>query len=91
MAEASPGCDRCPLSGVGRCPLSEVHMYSIYREVNRGQELCPMYRGCPLFGGSVIRGFTVYRVRDPISATIYYRTRLQNLCITGTAAFSDKV
>ena len=34
LAEASPGCDRCPLSGVGRCPLSEVQMYSIYREVN---------------------------------------------------------
>ena len=34
-------------------------MYSMYREVNRGHELCPLYRGCPLFGGSVIRGFTV--------------------------------
>ena len=21
--------------------------------------ICPLYRGCPLFGGSVIRGFTV--------------------------------
>ena len=27
-------------------------------EVNRGHELCPLYRGCLLFGGSVNRGFT---------------------------------
>ena len=60
LAEASPGCDRCPLSGVGRCPLSEVHMYSIYREVNRGHELCLLYRGCPLFGGSVILEVLLY-------------------------------
>ena len=38
-----------------------------------------------------VRGPTSGRVRDRISATIYYRTRLQNLCITGAAAFSAKV
>ena len=35
-------------------------MYSFYGKINRGQVSRPLYRGCPLFGGSVIRGFTVY-------------------------------
>ena len=30
LAETSPGCNQCPLSAVGRCPLSEVQMYSNY-------------------------------------------------------------
>ena len=34
-------------------------MYVFYGKINRGQVTCPLYRGCPLFGGSVIRGFTV--------------------------------
>ena len=33
----------------------------------------------------------LYSVNHRISATIYYLTRLQNLCITGAAAFSAKV
>ena len=33
-----------------------------YGKINRGQVSRPLYRGCPLFGGSVIRGFTVYRI-----------------------------
>ena len=35
-------------------------MYYFYGKINRGQASRPLYRGCPLFGGSVIRGFTVY-------------------------------
>ena len=34
-------------------------MYYFYRKRNRGHGICPLYRGCPLFGESVIRGFTV--------------------------------
>ena len=47
--------DQCPLFGVERCPLlggSEC-------KINRGQVRRPLYRGCSLFGGSVIGGFTV--------------------------------
>ena len=35
----------------------------MYGKINRGQVSCPLYRGCPLFGGSIIRGFTV----EPLS------------------------
>ena len=59
--------DYCPL---GACSLSVVWsrevsatrrflMYYFYRKSNRGHGICPLYRGCPLFGESVIRGFTV--------------------------------
>ena len=34
-------------------------MYEFYGKINRGQVSRSLYRGCPLFGGSVIRGFTV--------------------------------
>ena len=36
-------------------------MYWFYGKINRGQVSRPLYRGCPLFvfGGSVIKGFTV--------------------------------
>ena len=30
-----------------------------YGKINRGQVSRPLYGGCPLFGGSAIRGFTV--------------------------------
>ena len=33
-----------------------------YGKVNLGQVSRPLSRACPLFGGSVIRGFTVERV-----------------------------
>ena len=61
LVAVSPGCDQCPLSGVGRCPLfgGSKCTVAIYGEVNRGHELSPLYRGCPLFGGFVTRGFTV--------------------------------
>ena len=34
-------------------------MYYFYRKSNRGHGFCPLYRGCPPFKESVIRGFTV--------------------------------
>ena len=33
--------------------------FSEVENVNQGQVICPLYRGSPLFGGSVIRGFTI--------------------------------
>ena len=61
LTEVSPGYNWCPLSGVGRCLLfgGSKCTVAIYGEVNRGHELCPLQRGCPLFGGFVTRGFTV--------------------------------
>ena len=35
-------------------------MCQFYGKINRGQVSRPLYGGCPLFGGSVIRGFTVF-------------------------------
>ena len=35
-------------------------MYQCYGKINQGQVICPLYRSCPLFGESVIIGFTVY-------------------------------
>ena len=46
-------------------------MYYFYRKSNQGHGICPLYRGCPPFGESVIRGFTVhvfhlcYKLRQP--------------------------
>ena len=34
-------------------------MYLFYGKINRDQVSRPLYRGCPLFEGSVIRDFTV--------------------------------
>ncbi len=34
-------------------------MYYFYGKSNRGHGICPLYRGCPLLGESVIRSFTV--------------------------------
>ena len=34
-------------------------MYYFYTKSNQGHGFCPLYRGCPPFGESVIRGFTV--------------------------------
>ena len=35
-------------------------MYYFYGKSNRGHGICPLYRGCPPLGESVIRGFTVH-------------------------------
>ena len=58
LAKVSPGLIsvRCmELRGV--C-FSEVRNV-FYGKINWGQVTCPLYRGSPLFGGSVIRGYTV--------------------------------
>ena len=39
--------------------FSEVRFYG---KINRGQVSRPLYRGCLLFGGSVIKGFTVLAI-----------------------------
>ena len=31
-------------------------MYYFYRKSDRGHGICPLYRGCPPFGESIIRG-----------------------------------
>ena len=46
--------ERCLLLGGSRCS------YYFYRESNWGHGICPLYRDCPPFGKSVIRGFIVY-------------------------------
>ena len=39
--------------------FSEVRNVLFYGKINEGQVIYQLYGGCPLFGGSVIRGFTV--------------------------------
>ena len=39
-------------------------MYYFYGKSNWGHGICPLYRGCPPFGESVIRGFTVLALLD---------------------------
>ena len=51
------GADQCPLFGVERCLL--LGGSKCISKINQGQVSRLLYRGCPLFGGSVIRGFTV--------------------------------
>ena len=34
-------------------------MYYFYRNSNWGHWICPLYRGCPPLGESIIRGFSV--------------------------------
>ena len=43
-------------------------MYYFYRKSNWGYGFCSLYRGCPPFGESVIRGFTVVYI--PLATTI---------------------
>ena len=37
-------------------------MYYLYGKINQGHGICPLFGGCPFFGESAIRGFTV----DPL-------------------------
>ena len=54
------GTDQYPLFGVERCPLlGGSKCISCTVKSIGGQASRLLYRGCPLFGGSVIRGFTV--------------------------------
>ena len=61
IGQGTSGPDQCPLFGVERCPLlgGSKCISSIYGKMNRGQVSRPLWRSCPLLGGSVIRGFTV--------------------------------
>ena len=38
----------------------EVRSVLVYGKINQGQVSRLLYRGCPHFGGSIIRGFTVF-------------------------------
>ena len=63
----------CPLSGVERWPLLGGSKCTISMErAIGGIKICPLYGGCPLFGVSVIRGFTVIvKQDDQLTATMY--------------------
>ena len=58
MAKVSWGLVSVRCSELRGVRFSEVRNV-FYGKINRGQVSRPVYRGCPLFGGSVIRGFTV--------------------------------
>ena len=50
----------CLLSGGRRLSVSQrLKMYCFYGRVNRGHVACPLYRGCPYLGVSVMGGSTV--------------------------------
>ena len=73
----------CPLSGVERCtcPLLGGSKCTISMG-NRGHGICPLYRGCPPLGESVIRGFTVVRYSPFLlmcSCTYMYISRVKSL------------
>ena len=47
----------CPLSWSREVSASQkFQMYYFYKKSNRGHGFCPLYRGCPPFRESVIRG-----------------------------------
>ena len=39
--------------------ISEVKLYAVNATIGRGHVVCPLYRGCPLLGVSIIGGSTV--------------------------------
>ena len=53
-------------------------MYYLYGKINRGHAICPLYGGCPLFGESAIRGFTV-RTFSSIVCNLFH-VMLQYFC-----------
>ena len=54
-------------------------MYYFYRKSNRGHGICPLYRGCPPFRESIIRGFTVVVV---CMVSVLYLIHLFSVCIS---------
>ena len=50
---------RLGLISVHCSELRGVRFSEVRSSINRGQVICPLYRGCLLFGRSVIRGFSV--------------------------------
>ena len=73
----------------GNFVLAKVHrglisvcfseLRGVYGKINRGQVTRLLYRGCPVFGGSVIRGFTIYSPSGD-SSHITLETTSQNAC-----------
>ena len=59
MAKVRQGLISVRCSELRGVRFSEVRFYG---KINRGQVSRPLYRGCPLFGGSVIKGFTVLAI-----------------------------
>ena len=60
LAKGTLGPDQCPLFEVERCPLlGGSKCISCMVKSIGGQVSRPLYRGCPLFGESIIRGFAV--------------------------------
>ena len=47
-------------------------MYYFYRKSNWGHGICPLCGGCPPFGDSVIRGFTVIQDSVRIVQCLFY-------------------
>ena len=47
-------------------------MYYLYGKINRGHGICPLYGGCPHFGESVIRGFTVVETKIKYFITVIH-------------------
>ena len=58
MAKVHQGLISVRCSELRDVRFSEVRNV-FYGKINWGQVSRPLYRGCPLFGGSVIRGFAV--------------------------------
>ena len=72
----------CPLIVQNRevSSLWKFQMYYFYRKSNQGHGICPLYRGCPRFGESVIRGFTIicpWLMYNLISSNCYYCAIIQ--------------
>ena len=45
-------------------------MHYLYGSINQGHAICPLYGGCPLFGESAIRGFTVVPSHNNITTDV---------------------
>ena len=55
-------------------------MHYLYGSINRGHAICPLYGGCPLFGESAIRGFTVYVLYISFNYKYMFGRCLSALC-----------
>ena len=65
-------------------------MYYFYRKSNRGHGICPLYRGCPPFGESVIRGFTVHQITEftSLSSLSSFSTPAANVISNSLISFT---
>ena len=55
-------------------------MYYFYGKSNRGHGHYALYRGCPPFGESVIRGFTVFEL-EILPCSQLFRCRMLQFAI----------